>query len=51
MTKKYETANKKKLEEILENLYVALLGLLTSSFSEEKPLVIVLDNYKIEFYV
>ncbi|GHU05317.1 hypothetical protein AGMMS49960_21700 [Betaproteobacteria bacterium] len=47
MSKKHETANKKKLEEILGKLYVASLMLLESFFSENKPLVIVLDNYPV----
>ena len=47
MSKKYEKANKKKIEEILEILYTELLKPLESIFKEEKPLVIILDNYPV----
>ena len=47
MSKKYENANKRKLEGILEIVYIELLRPLESIFKEEIPLVIVLDNYPV----
>jgi transposase len=47
MSKKYEQANKKKLEEILEIAYTELLKPLESIFIEEMQLVVVLDNYPV----
>jgi transposase len=47
MSKKYEKANKKKLEGILEIVYIELLKPLESIFKEEIELIIVLDNYTV----
>jgi hypothetical protein len=47
MSKKYEKANKKKLEEILEIVFKELLKPLENIFKEEIQLVVVLDNYPV----
>ena len=47
MSKNYEKANKKKLEEILEIAYTKLLKPLESIFKEEMQLAVVLDNYPV----
>ncbi|KZX14366.1 transposase [Methanobrevibacter curvatus] len=47
MSKKYEKANKKKLEKILEILYKELLKPLKSLFKQEIETVVVLDNYPV----
>ena len=47
MTKKEENTNKNKIEEILRGIYLNLLKILESYLKEEKPMVIVLDNYKV----
>jgi len=47
MSKKYEKANKRKLEEILEIVYLELLKPLENIFNEEIQFVIVLDNYPV----
>ncbi|MDR3063773.1 MAG: transposase [Methanobrevibacter sp.] len=47
MSKKYEKANKKKLEEILEIVYKELLKPLESLFKQEIETVIILDNYPV----
>ncbi|KZX12827.1 transposase [Methanobrevibacter curvatus] len=47
MSKKYEKANKKKLEEILEIAYKELLKPLESQIKQEIETVVVLDNYPV----
>ena len=47
MTKKEETANQNKLEEILRKIYLKLLKPLKKFLKEEKTMVIVLDNYTV----
>jgi transposase len=47
MSKKYEKANKKKIEEILEIVYTELLKPLENIFKEEMQLVVILDNYPV----
>ena len=44
MTKKEVTKNKSKIEEILREIYITLLKPLQTYLSEEKTMVIVLDN-------
>ena len=46
MTKKEETENKNKIEIILRKIYMELLKPLKNYLKEEKPMVIVLDNYR-----
>ena len=47
MTKKEETTNQNKLEEILRKIYLKLLKPLKKFLKEEKPMVIVLDKYTV----
>jgi transposase len=47
MTKKEEKENKNKIEEILKKIYINVLKTMESYLKEEKPMVIVLDNYTV----